>query len=131
MNVKETRAALARHKEEAAAQVGAVEAASSRELADQRERLDALRHVNSALEGRLRALFDSRLKESGKASTLQEAVSMLTDEYVVVVDSLKATQESLAAEQRLAASLNEALVRRLSFEPEPPPEIGRRCAAAV
>jgi len=105
VSAKESRSALLKLKEETDAQRAEDQAAMARELALQRERLGALRHVNGALEGRLRALFDSRNKELGKATTLQEAVQMLTDEYVVVVDQLKSTQESLAAEQRHSANV--------------------------
>lgn len=58
MSAKESRSALLKLKEETDAQRAEDQAAMARELALQRERLGALRHVNGALEGRLRALFD-------------------------------------------------------------------------
>lgn len=102
---KESKQALAKLREEADAQKAQSDAVMARELALQRERLGALRHVNGALEGRLRALFNMRTDEKSKATTLQEAVQMLTDEYVVVVDQLRSTQEALAQEQRHSGAL--------------------------
>ena len=101
--LREARSALAKLREEHDAQTSERQAATAREAALASERLGALRHVNQSLEGRLRSLFDAKLKESSKASTLQEAVKMMTDEYVVVVDQLRTSQAALAAEQRRLA----------------------------
>ena len=57
------------------------------------------------LHGKLRSVFDARAKESTKAVTLQEAVQMLTDEYVGVMDQLRTCQAALAAEQQHTAAL--------------------------
>ena len=104
------------------------------------ERLNALRHVNGLLEGKLKSLFNDKvppprllllassspprlhlltphpcvfpclqLRESSKATTLQEAVQMLTDEYVQLVDQVRASQASLAAEQRRSSDLEASL----------------------
>jgi hypothetical protein len=102
---RESRAALTKLREDSSAQAAAAEAGAVREAALSAERLGALRHANGVLDGRLRSLLDSKLKDSSKATTLQEAVQMLTDEYVVVVDQLRSSQSSLAAEQRRVAEL--------------------------
>jgi hypothetical protein len=115
---KESKQALAKLREEADAQKAQSDAVMARELALQRERLGALRHVNGALEGRLRALFNMRTDEKSKATTLQEAVQMLTDEYVVVVDQLRSTQEALAQEQRhLSRAAKQAMTWRSIVRP--------------
>ena len=105
---RESRAALARLREEAQAHQKESESAAARDAQLFTSRLSALRHVNGVLEAKLRTVFDARLKESSKATTLQEAVQMLTDEYVVVVDQLRAAQASLSAEQVKVAQLERA-----------------------
>ena len=106
---KEAKSALSRMKEEASAKQAEAEATAARESSMANERLNALRHVNSVLEGKLRSILDARLKDNSKATTLQEAVQMLTDEYVSAVDQTRALQASLAAEQARCAELEASL----------------------
>lgn len=108
VQARETRAALHKLREETAAQNKEADAAAARDATLYTERLGALRHVNGVLEGRLRSLFDKRLKDSSKATTLQEAVQMLTDEYVVVVDQLRVAQANAGAEQGKVNELESA-----------------------
>ena len=105
MQLKEAKAALAKLREESHTKQRDYDATQSKEANVHAERLNALRHVNQVMESKIRSLFSTKNKVASKATTLQEAVQMLTDEYVVVVDQLRACQSSLQAEQAKVASL--------------------------